>query len=293
MTYTDDLLVQKANLKFVSKAMKQPLLTIKDEVKATNLWGKKKDLKSLHLIINSYEKLVISTAVKFRKYGLPFGDLIQEGNIGILKAAYKFDPKFKVRFSTYAIWWIKSSIQEFVLRNWSIVRIGSTISQKLLFFQLSRIRNKIYDFSQNNEINENLFKKKLAKKLKIKIAEIDIFSERITKKDFQLDQTNNNPDDDRNPLELLKDQSILPDDLVIKDSIETNRKLVLKESMNALNDKEKYIILKRHLTYFPKTLEMVGKELNISKERVRQLESRAILKLKKRILKKNIKQDLL
>ena len=293
MSYTDDLLVQKANLKFVSKAMKQPLLTIKDEVKAINLWGKKKDLKSLHLIINSYEKLVISTAVKFRKYGLPFGDLIQEGNIGILKAAYKFDPKFKVRFSTYAIWWIKSSIQEFVLRNWSIVRIGSTTSQKLLFFQLSRIRNKIYDFSQNNEINENLFKKKLAKKLKIKIAEIDVFSERIAKKDFQLDQTNNNPDDDRNPLELLKDQSILPDDLVIKDSIEINRKLVLKESMNALNDKEKYIILKRHLTYFPKTLEMVGKELNISKERVRQLESRAILKLKKRILTKNIKQDLL
>jgi len=293
MSYVDDLLVQKANLKFVSKAMKRPLLSLEDEVKATNLWKKRKDLKSLHLIINSYEKLVISTAIKFRRYGLPFGDLVQEGNIGILKAAYKFDPKVKVRFSTYAIWWIKSSIQEFVLRNWSIVRIGSTASQKQLFFQLSRIREKINNFSQNNDINDDLFKEKLAKKLKLKVAEIDTLSERIVKKDFQLDQTSNDPDDNRNPLEFLKDQSILPDDLVIKDNIEANRKLVLKESINVLNDKEKHIILKRHLTYSPKTLEAVGKELHISKERVRQLESRAILKLKKRILTKNIKQDLI
>ena len=293
MSYIDDLLVQKANLKFVSKAMKRPLLSLEDEVKATNLWKKRKDLKSLHLIINSYEKLVISTAIKFRRYGLPFGDLVQEGNIGILKAAYKFDPKVKVRFSTYAIWWIKSSIQEFVLRNWSIVRIGSTASQKLLFFQLSRIREKINNFSQNNEINDDLFKEKLAKKLKLKVAEIDTLSERIVNKDFQLDQASNDPDDNRNPLEFLKDQSILPDDLVIKDNIEANRKLVLKESINVLNDKEKHIILKRHLTYFPKTLEAVGKELHISKERVRQLESRAILKLKKRILTKNTKQDLI
>ena len=293
MSYIDDLLVQKANLKFVSKAMKRPLLSLEDEVKATNLWKKRKDLKSLHLIINSYEKLVISTAIKFRRYGLPFGDLVQEGNIGILKAAYKFDPKVKVRFSTYAIWWIKSSIQEFVLRNWSIVRIGSTASQKQLFFQLSRIREKINNFSQNNDINDDLFKEKLAKKLKLKVAEIDKLSERIVKKDFQLDQTSNDPDDNRNPLEFLKDQSILPDDLVIKDNIEANRKLVLKESINVLNDKEKHIILKRHLTYSPKTLEAVGKELHISKERVRQLESRAILKLKKRILTKNIKQDLI
>ena len=139
----DDLLIQQANRKFVSNAMKQPMLSLKEEQKATIKWKKRKDLKSLHLLVSSYEKLVISTAVKFRKYGLPFGDLIQEGNIGILKAAYKFDPKIKVRFSTYAIWWIKSSIQEFILRNWSIVRIGSTSAQKFLFFQFSRIQNKI------------------------------------------------------------------------------------------------------------------------------------------------------
>ena len=135
MAYIDDTLTQKDNLRFVSKAMKQPLLSLENEKKITRLWSKKKDIKSLHTLINSYEKLVISNAIKFRKFGLPFGDLLQEGNIGILKAAYKFDINVNVRFSTYARWWIKSSIQEFVLRNWSIVRIGSTSTQKLLFFQ--------------------------------------------------------------------------------------------------------------------------------------------------------------
>ena len=146
MLHIDDTLTQRANIKFVSKAMKQPLLSLKDEKKITKLWSERKDVKSLHLLINSYEKLVISNAIKFRKFGLPFGDLLQEGNVGILKAAYKFDIKMDVRFSTYARWWIRSSMQEFVLKNWAIVRIGSTAIQKLLFFQLSRLKIKIQNF---------------------------------------------------------------------------------------------------------------------------------------------------
>ena len=180
----DDLLIQQANRKFVSNAMKQPMLSLKEEQKATIKWKKRKDLKSLHLLVSSYEKLVISTAVKFRKYGLPFGDLIQEGNIGILKAAYKFDPKIKVRFSTYAIWWIKSSIQEFILRNWSIVRIGSTSAQKFLFFQFSNIQNRINNLSNDSDI----IKKEFANKLHIKITDIDKMSESTFKKDCQIDQ---------------------------------------------------------------------------------------------------------
>ena len=136
--------------------MKQPLLSVKQEKKITNLWSKRKDIKSLHVLINSYEKLVISNAIKFKRFGLPFGDLVQEGNIGILKAAYKFDTNIDVRFSTYARWWIKSSIQEFVLKNWSIVRIGSTTTQKLLFFQLSRLKNKIENSSYENNGSETI-----------------------------------------------------------------------------------------------------------------------------------------
>ena len=292
MSHIDDTLTQKANRKFISNAMKQPLLSLKNEKKITKLWSKKKDVKSLHILINSYEKLVISIAIKFKKFGLPFGDLLQEGNVGILKAAYKFDTNINVRFSTYARWWIKSSIQEFVLKNWSIVRIGSTTTQKTLFFQLSRLKNKIQNsFLENNDPQSITYE--IAKDMKIKVSEVEKLSERIFKKDLLLDHSLNNTEDNRTPIDFLNDTSLKPDEITINKDISGNRKRVLKKSLEALNDKEKHIILKRHLNHAPLTLESIGKNLNISKERVRQLESRAFLKLKKRILKTEKKQDLI
>jgi len=292
MIHIDDVLTQRANIKFVSKAMKQPLLSLKDEKKITKLWSEKKDIKSLHVLINSYEKLVISNAIKFRKSGLPFGDLLQEGNVGILKAAYKFNIKINVRFSTYARWWIKSSMQEFVLKNWAIVRIGSTATQKFLFFQLSRLKTKIQNSSLENNNLESITDK-IAKDLKIKVSEVEKIFERVIKKDLLLDHSLNNNDDDRTPLDFLNDTSLNPDEITLNNDIHGNRKRVIKKSLQALNDKEKHIILKRHLHHTPGTLEAIGKDLNISKERVRQLESRAFLKLKKRILKTENKQDLI
>ena len=292
MLHIDDTLTQRANIKFVSKAMKQPLLSLKDEKKVTKLWSEGKDVKSLHVLINSYEKLVISNAIKFRKFGLPFGDLLQEGNVGILKAAYKFDIKMDVRFSTYARWWIRSSMQEFVLKNWAIVRLGSTAIQKLLFFQLSRLKTKIQNSSLENNNLESITDK-IAKDLKIKVSEVEKIFERVIKKDLLLDHSLNNNDDDRTPLDFLNDTSLNPDEITLNNDIHGNRKRVIKKSLQALNDKEKHIILKRHLHHTPGTLEAIGKDLNISKERVRQLESRAFLKLKKRILKTENKQDLI
>jgi len=292
MVHIDDVLTQRANIKFVSKAMKQPLLSLKDEKKITKLWSERKDIKSLHVLINSYEKLVISNAIKFRKSGLPFGDLLQEGNVGILKAAYKFNIKINVRFSTYARWWIKSSMQEFVLKNWAIVRIGSTATQKFLFFQLSRLKTKIQNSSLENN-NLEPITDKIAKDLKIKVSEVEKIFERVIKKDLLLDHSLNNNDDDRTPLDFLNDTSLNPDEITLNNDIHGNRKRVIKKSLQALNDKEKHIILKRHLHHTPGTLEAIGKDLNISKERVRQLESRAFLKLKKRILKTENKQDLI
>ena len=293
MSHIDDTLTQKANLKFVSKAMKQPLLSLDEEKKVTKLWTERKDIKSLHVLINSYEKLVISCAIKFRKFGLPFGDLLQEGNIGILKAAYKFDTKVNVRFSTYAIWWIKSSMQEFVLRNWSIVRIGTTATQKLLFFQLSRLKNKIQNSSLENNSTEPI-NNQIADDMKIKVSEVEKISQRVLKKDLMLDHSINNDDEDnRTPLDFLNDESLNPYEITSNNNIAQNRKKVIGKSLNALNDKEKYIIKKRHLNNSPFTLEAIGKDLKISKERVRQLESRAFSKLKKRILKTSKVQDLI
>ena len=294
MSHIDDILTQKDNLRFVAKAMKQPLLSVEQEKKITNLWSKRKDIKSLHVLINSYEKLVISNAIKFKRFGLPFGDLVQEGNIGILKAAYKFDVKVNVRFSTYARWWIKSSMQEFVLRNWSIVRIGSTATQKLLFFQLSRIQNKIQNSSYENNSTRPITSE-IAKDLNIKESEVANISERVLKRDLMLDHTLNNSEseDNRTPMDFLNDSAPCPDEIALNDDIESNRKNILKSSLKALNDKEKYIILKRHLNHSPRTLESIGNSLKISKERVRQLESRAFLKLKKRILKTSSVNDLI
>tara|TARA_B100001123_G_scaffold439903_1_gene577735 strand:- start:85 stop:963 length:879 start_codon:yes stop_codon:yes gene_type:complete len=292
MSHIDDILTQKANLKFVSKAMKQPLLSLSDEKKITKLWTKRKDVKALHTLIVSYEKLVISSAVKFRKFGLPFGDLLQEGNIGILKAAYKFDTSVNVRFSTYARWWIKSSMQEFVLKNWSIVRIGSTATQKLLFFQLSRLKHKIENSSLENNSNSPM-SEKIAKDMKIKVSEVETVSERILKRDLLLDHAFKNDEDDRTPLDFLSDPSTTPDEIALQSDIEINRKKIIKKSLNALNDKEKYIIRNRHLDNSHRTLEAIGSELKISKERVRQLETRAFIKLKKRILTITNKQELI
>ena len=292
MSHTDDTLTQKDNLKFVSNAMKQPLLSLENEKEITKLWSKKKDVKSLHILINSYEKLVITNAIKFRKFGLPFADLLQEGNVGILKAAYKFDTNINVRFSTYARWWIKSSIQEFVLKNWSIVKIGSTPAQKFLFFQLSRLKNKIQNSSFENN-NLQSITDKIAEDMKIKVSEVEKISERVLKKDLLLDHSLNNTEDNRTPMDFLNDTSLNPAEITLNNDIYSNRKRVLKKSLEALNNKEKHIILKRHLNHTPLTLESVGKDLSISKERVRQLESRAFLKLKKRILKTENKQDLI
>ena len=135
MAYIDDPQTQKANMDYIRTAMDAPMLEKDHELELARRWRDKRDEKALHELINSYTRLAVSVASKFRNYGLPMGDLIQEGNIGLMQAAERFDPDRDLRFSTYAMWWVKASIQEYVMRNWSMVRTGSTSSQKSLFFK--------------------------------------------------------------------------------------------------------------------------------------------------------------
>ena len=143
MAHLDDPTTQQANLRYIRQAMDEPMLEREHELNLARLWKDKKDEKALHELIRSYTRLVIAIAAKFKNYGLPMGDLIQEGNIGLMEAAARFEPALENRFSTYATWWVRAQIQDYVLRNWSIVRTGTTASQKSLFFNLRRLRAKI------------------------------------------------------------------------------------------------------------------------------------------------------
>ncbi len=147
MAHLDDPATQRANVRFIRQSMKQPLLTRELEMELGRRWRDDGDEDALHELVSCYTRLVISMASRFRNYGLPMGDLVQEGNVGLMQAAARFEPERDVRFSTYASWWIRSAMQDYVLRNWSIVRTGTTAAQKSLFFNLRRLRAKITDAS--------------------------------------------------------------------------------------------------------------------------------------------------
>jgi RNA polymerase sigma-32 factor len=143
MAYIDDPATQKANLSFIKASMKEPLLSRGHEFELARRWRETGETAALHELVRAYTRLVVATAARFRNYGLPIGDLVQEGSVGLMQAAARFEPGREVRFSTYAAWWIRSAMQDYVLRNWSIVRTGTTAAQKALFFNLRRLRARI------------------------------------------------------------------------------------------------------------------------------------------------------
>src|SRR5579859_7486558 len=184
MAYIDDPVTQRANLDYIKAAMRRPLLDRSDEFALAARWRDEKDAKALHQLINSYARLVISLAARFRNYGLPTGDLIQEGNVGLMQAAARFEPSREVRFSTYATWWIRSAMQDYVLRNWSIVRTGTTAAQKSLFFNLRRLRARIDEMS-GAPLSE-AGRRKIAVTLKVDVAEVESMDTRLGAADQSL-----------------------------------------------------------------------------------------------------------
>ncbi|MBU0799695.1 MAG: RNA polymerase factor sigma-32 [Alphaproteobacteria bacterium] len=278
MAHIDDLGTQKANLDYIRNAMNAPMLEREHELNLARRWRDKGDEKALHELVSAYARLVISMASRFRNYGLPMGDLIQEGNIGLMQAANRFDPGREVRFSTYAQWWIRSTIQDYILRNWSIVRTGTTAAQKSLFFNLRRLRAKI---EGRNEI-EGLGEKgraEIAKELGVNQNDVRDMEMRLTGGDQSLNnRIGENGDDEIQS--LLADDRPDPEAIVIGMRDSQTRSQWLSEALGTLTDREQKIIRDRHLTYETVTLEDLGKQLGISKERVRQLEARAMDKLK-------------
>jgi RNA polymerase sigma-32 factor len=277
MGYIRDDGAQRASSAFIRQSMNAPLLTREDEFSYAKAWRDEQDEAALHKLIEAYNRLVVSTASKFRHYGLPMSDLIQEGVVGLLQAANRFETERDVRFSTYASWWIKSSMQDFVLRNWSIVRTGTTAAQKSLFFNLRRLRSQIEDFSGDSLGEEG--RQTVAETLGVSLRDVGLMEGRLAANDQSLNEFIGE-EGQTERLSLIPDQRPNPEAVTIEHHDGDARRVWLIEAMTTLSDREEIIIRERRLKDEGVTLEQLGKRFGVSKERVRQLEHRALKKLK-------------
>lgn len=284
MAYLDDPTTQQANMRYIRAAMHEPLLEKEHELDLARRWKDNRDEKALHELVRSYTRLVVAIASKFKNYGLPIGDLIQEGNIGLMEAAARFEPALENRFSTYATWWVKAQIQDYVLRNWSIVRTGTTASQKSLFFNLRRLRAKIDGQSARDYLDTEAVSK-IAHELGVQPKEVLEMEARMNGGDQSLNNTVGEAGEDEWQ-DFLADQSPNPEEVVIGMRDNATRSQWLGEALGELSPRERTIIEERRMGDDVVTLEDLGKQLGISKERVRQLEQRAMDKLKASLLVK-------
>ena len=276
------------NISLTRKAVKAELLDAETELQLAYAWRDSRDEAALHRLITAYMRLAISMAAKFKRYGAPMNDLVQEAGLGLMKAADKFDPDRGVRFSTYAVWWIKASVQDYVMRNWSMVRTGSTSSQKSLFFNMRRVQAQLEREAQQS--GENLDKHQLnqliATEVGVPLNDVEMMDGRLSGSDFSLNATQASDEEGREWIETLEDENARADLAVEEDYDQQRLADWLGVAMDALNEREQFIVRERKLIESPRTLESLGAELGLSKERVRQLEAAAFGKMRK-YLEKN------
>ncbi len=272
----------RRNRRFISAAMQAPLLSAATERALATRWRDDGDEAALHELVGAYLRLVIAVAGKFRRHGLPLAELVQEGSIGLMQAAARFDPDREVRFSTYAGWWIRAAMQEYVLRNWSIVRSGTSAAQKSLFFNLRWMRAKIDPTGA--AVLSHAARAEIARGLKVKPSDVDAMALRLAGRDQSLNQpigeaTGESWED------LLADDAPSPEDVTMARRDQAVRRRWLRAALGELNDRERLIIQARRLAEDRITLEELGGRLGITKERVRQIEHKAFEKLSAAVVK--------
>jgi RNA polymerase sigma-32 factor len=272
-----------SDLNVSRQAMKAELLDAETEVRLARAWRDQRDERALHRLITAYMRLAISMASKFRRYGAPMNDLIQEASLGLMKAADKFDPERGVRFSTYAVWWIKASIQDYVMRNWSMVRTGSTSSQKALFFNLRRVQAKLErEASQRGEVlDQHQLRQMVAADIGVPVHDVEMMEGRLSGSDYSLNATQSSDEDGREWIDALEDDGVQAEALVETAHDGARLRGWLVTAMQGLNARERYIVAERKLKDEGRTLESLGEELGLSKERVRQLEAAAFAKMRR------------
>ena len=275
---------------YLTQIKKFPILSAEEEYMLAKNWKDRGHLKSAHKLVTSHLRLVAKIAMGYRGYGLPVNEMVSEGNIGLMKAVKKFEPEKGFRLATYAMWWIKASIQEYVLRSWSLVKMGTTTAQKKLFFNLKKIKNQISSGNNGDLKAEHV--DKISKMLNVKKEEVVSMNRRLLGKEKSL----NNPIKDESGVEW---QDWIVDDKVdqeLKFSHEqefNQRKKLMDDSISILNPREKDILTSRRLSENAPTLEDLSKKYNISRERIRQIETKAFEKLQKAMLNASKSNNLL
>lgn len=267
------------------RAMKAELLDAETELRLAYAWRDDRDEAALHRLITAYMRLAISMASKFKRYGAPMNDLIQEAGLGLMKAADKFDPDRGVRFSTYAVWWIKASIQDYVMRNWSMVRTGSTSSQKSLFFNMRRVQARLEREAsqQGGALDKHQLQQKISTEIGVPLHDVVMMDGRLSGSDYSLNATQSTEDEGREWIDALEDDGIQAAEKIEHEHDTDQLREWLLSAMNALNERERFIVRERKLREEPRTLESLGLELGLSKERIRQLEAAAFSKMRENL----------
>ncbi|KAF0170274.1 MAG: RNA polymerase factor sigma-32 [Hyphomonadaceae bacterium] len=271
---------QTATRSYARETMRIPMLGAEDETMLARRWRVDGDERALHTLTRAYLRLVVAMASRFRNYGLPTSELVQEGNVGLMQAAARFDPERGVRFSTYAAWWIRAAIQDYILRNWSIVRTGTTSAQKTLFFNLRRLRARIND---TGEILSGETRAFVARKLKVSEAEVEAMAGRLSGPDRSLNAPIGE-DGASDWQDQLADDHMTPDNEIMERRDDAARARWVAQALSKLSERERLIIRARRLEDEGVTLESLGVRLGVSKERVRQIEAGAMEKLRRVLL---------
>jgi len=275
---------------YLTQIKKFPMLDAEEEYMLAKNWRERGNLKAAHKLVTSHLRLVAKIAMGYRGYGLPVNELISEGNIGLMQAVKKFDPDKGFRLATYAMWWIKASIQEYVLRSWSLVKMGTTTAQKKLFFNLKKLKNQIAPGQDGDLRDEQV--KEISKRLDVESHEVINMNRRMMGQEKSLNDPIKSGETDEWQDWLVDDS--LDQELIVSQKQEyDDKKELLHSAMKILNGREKEIIVARRLSEEPKTLEELSKKYKISRERIRQIETKAFEKLQKSMINARNSKNLL
>ena len=269
--------IDQGSRRYIAATMKAPFLEREREFELARRWRHDDDAEAMHELVVAYTRFVVRIASGFRGYGLPMGDLVQEGNVGLMEAAKRFDPARDVRFSTYASWWVVASIQEYILRNSSIVRIGTTAAQKSLFFNLRRIRARIVDNPDSNLTDRD--RRQIARELDVPLAAVERMEAHLSRPDQSLNASLGLGEGDE-LLDFLGDSGPSPEDITLHRHDGVTRAEWIADALARLNPRERRIIMSRFLDDEPSTLAELGTVFGVSKERIRQIEGKALIKLR-------------